>query len=67
MVDKYIGDIIEIIYIDGKGNITQRKIEVIGVKDGRVRARCLQSGAPRVFRIENILAMRPAGGGRYAS
>ncbi|SMF89034.1 hypothetical protein SAMN05661091_4493 [Paenibacillus uliginis N3/975] len=67
MVDKYIGRIVEIIYIDRNGKITQRRIEVLGVKDGRVRARCLTSNAPRVFRLDNILATRPAGGGRNAS
>lgn len=67
MMDKYIGRFVEIIYVDGKGRITQRKIEVLGVREGRVRALCLQSGAPRVFLVENILAMRPTGGRRYAS
>ncbi|SMF88197.1 hypothetical protein SAMN05661091_4172 [Paenibacillus uliginis N3/975] len=66
-MDKYIGRIVDIIYIDHNGKITQRRIEVLGVKDGRVRAKCLTSGAPRLFNEENILAMKPVGGGCNAS
>lgn len=64
---KYIGNVIEIIYMDRKGKITQRKIEVLAVKDGRVRAKCLQSGSPRVFLESNILSMKISKGNRYAS
>ncbi|UNK17014.1 hypothetical protein MNQ98_21355 [Paenibacillus sp. N3/727] len=67
MVDKYIGEIVEIIYEDRKGKITQRKIEVMGVKDGHIRATCLSSDAPRVLLSENILAMKPIGGGSNAA
>lgn len=66
-MNKYVGNVIEIIYLDRKGKITQRKIEVLAVKDGRIRAKCLQSGGPRLFLAENILAVQPAGGSRYAS
>lgn len=58
---KYIGRIVEIIYEDRKGNITQRRIEVLGVRNGRVKANCLMSGELRVFNEENILAMKPVG------
>ncbi|KOR88464.1 hypothetical protein [Paenibacillus solani] len=64
---KYIGNVIEIIYMDRKGKITQRKIEVLAVKDGRVRAKCLQLGAPRIFLESNILSMKICKGNRYAS
>ncbi|MFH5182952.1 hypothetical protein ACHHV8_10140 [Paenibacillus sp. TAB 01] len=55
-MEKYIGKTIEIIYLGGDGRITQRQIEVKSVVNGTVKARCLQRNAPRVFRIENILA-----------
>ncbi|AIQ29397.1 hypothetical protein P40081_15500 [Paenibacillus sp. FSL P4-0081] len=51
-----IGQTIEMIYLDKAGKITQRKIEVNGIRDGRIRATCLTTGAPRVFLVENILA-----------
>ncbi|WP_422659136.1 hypothetical protein ACK8P5_00875 [Paenibacillus sp. EC2-1] len=58
---KYIGRIVEIIYMDRKGNITQRRIEVLGVRQGRVKANCLKSGELRVFNEMNILASKPVG------
>lgn len=54
-----IGQRIEIVYQDKSGKITQRKIEVNGIRNGRIRAICLMNGAPRVFLNENILAWQP--------
>lgn len=54
-----IGQTIEIVYIDKVGKITQRKIEVKAIKDGWIRATCLNTGAPRVFLTGNILAWQP--------
>ncbi len=51
-----VGQTIEIVYIDKAGNITQRKIEVKGIRNGRIRATCLSTGAPRIFLAANILA-----------
>lgn len=56
---KYIGQTVEIIYVDRAGKITQRRIEVHGVRGDLVRATCLKSNAPRAFRIGNILACVP--------
>nr|WP_243896177.1 hypothetical protein [Paenibacillus sp. F411] len=66
-MEKYIGAVVEIIYIDRKNNITQRQIEVLGVRNGRVRAQCLKTRSPRVFLSENILATTRVGGGRDAA
>ncbi|WP_339250371.1 hypothetical protein NST69_23250 [Paenibacillus sp. FSL P2-0089] len=61
-----IGQTIEIIYLDKAGQITQRKIEVRGIRDGRIRATCLSTGQPRVFLTANILSWHPVRGRRYA-
>lgn len=61
-----VGQTIEIIYQDKSENITQRKIEVKNIRDGRLRATCLTTGAPRVFLISNILSWRPVSEKRYA-
>lgn len=53
-----IGQTVEIVYQDKAGQITQRKIEINGIRDGRIRATCLTSGSPRVFLADNILAWR---------
>jgi predicted DNA-binding transcriptional regulator YafY len=60
MIEKYVGRTVEIIYLDRKGNISQRKIEVRSIKCGSVKAFCLEHHAPRIFRIKNILAVVPA-------
>lgn len=69
LVKKYIGQIVEIIYLDRAGRVSQRRIEVHAVKGELVRATCLKSGEPRAFRLQNILAWAPVrkGGGSHAS
>lgn len=59
-MEKLIGQVIEIIYEDKSGKITQRRIEVHGHKGGLLRATCLSTGGPRVFRADSILAWRQA-------
>ena len=61
-----IGQTVEIVYLDKVGKITQRKIEVKGIKDGKIRATCLNTGAPRVFLMVNILAWQPTKKGEIA-
>ena len=61
-----IGQTIEIIYLDKAGKITQRKIEVHGIRDGRIRATCLSTGKPRVFLAASILSWQPVREQRYA-
>lgn len=61
-----IGQTIEIVYQDKAGKITKRKIEVRGIRDGRIRATCLTTGCPRVFLYANILAWQAVQKKRYA-
>lgn len=61
-IRKYIGRTVEIIYLDGDGRITQRRVEIKSVRDGRMTAFCLQRRAPRLFRIDQVLAVRPTAG-----
>lgn len=61
-----IGQTVEIVYLDKVGKITQRKIEVKGIKDGKIRATCLNTGAPRVFLMVNILAWQTSDKGAIA-
>ena len=62
MLEKWVGRIVTIIYQDGKGGITQRRIAVRGVADGRVRAFDLDKRAPRMFCADRILAVQPVTG-----
>lgn len=57
---KYIGEIIELIYVDRNGKITQRKIRLQGIRNDLIRATCLNTNQPRVFRMDNVLSWHPA-------
>lgn len=54
------GKIIEIVYMDNTGKVSQRNIDVRSVKEGLIRATDLQTGQPRAFKTGNILAWQPA-------
>jgi Predicted transcriptional regulator len=56
---KWVGRRVEIIYQGADGRLSQRVVRVLGVRDGVVRAFCMESQAPRTFRVENILAALP--------
>lgn len=59
MPAKYIGQVVEIIYMDHKGRITQRRITVNAIRNGLIRATDLKTGSPRTFRADNVLAWQP--------
>jgi predicted DNA-binding transcriptional regulator YafY len=65
MIEKYVGRTVEIIYLDSKGKITQRKIEVKSIKDHKIKAFCLDQCEPRIFKIANILAISPINNKRF--
>ncbi|ALS29648.1 hypothetical protein IJ21_42850 [Paenibacillus sp. 32O-W] len=58
-IEKYVGCVVIMIYLDRRGKFSKREVRVQSARDGLVRAFCLTTGAPRVFRIENILALEP--------
>jgi predicted DNA-binding transcriptional regulator YafY len=58
--------IVGIIYQDKSEKITQRKIEILGIRGGRIRATCLTTGSPRVFLADSILSWRPVAEKRHA-
>ncbi|CAG7652443.1 hypothetical protein PAESOLCIP111_06538 [Paenibacillus solanacearum] len=60
--ERYVGSTVEIIYMDRNKRISQRRITVVSVQDGRLRAHCLAQQAPRLFRIDSILAVHAVPG-----
>ncbi|WP_143810491.1 hypothetical protein [Paenibacillus sp. MY03] len=54
-MEKYIGKVVQLIYIDKKRNVTIRDVRVLAVKDGRVKAHCFSANAIRIFDISNIV------------
>ncbi|MGQ8873987.1 hypothetical protein [Paenibacillus sp. TSA_86.1] len=59
MLGKYVGQLVELVYMDRAGQITQRQIRVNSVRGGMIRASDGKEGAPRTFLEQNILAWRP--------
>ncbi|WCT54538.1 hypothetical protein PQ456_15175 [Paenibacillus kyungheensis] len=60
MLSKYLGEIVEIVYMDRSNQLTQRRIEIKHIRKGLVYADCLRTGSPRTFREDQILAWQPA-------
>lgn len=60
MLSKYVGEIVEIVYMDRSNQLTQRRIEIKHIRNGLVYADCLRTGSPRTFREDQILAWQPA-------
>ena len=60
MIERYIGRIVDVVYMDRSGRFTKRRVQVQSVRDGRAKVYCFERQAPRAFIIENILAIQPA-------
>ena len=56
-MSKYIGQEVEMIYIDSNNKISQRKVKVLSVNQDYIKAFCYLSYAPRTFKRENILSI----------
>ncbi|MBY0122127.1 hypothetical protein [Bacillus sp. S/N-304-OC-R1] len=53
------GELLEMIYQDCKGSISQRGIKVLSVKEESFRAYCYIRKQQRTFKISNILSVGP--------
>lgn len=51
------GQLVEIIYLDKQGKLTQRKLKLFEMDNERVRAYCFTRHSIRSFIIKNILAI----------
>jgi hypothetical protein len=54
---KYMGYQVEIIYIDRYNKLSHRFVYLRSIKGDFVQAYCFQKNAPRMFKIEHILAI----------
>ncbi|CAG7654895.1 WYL domain-containing protein [Paenibacillus allorhizosphaerae] len=59
-LQRYMGRTVEMIYLGRDNQITQRRVDVHSMNNGIVKAYCHERNAPRVFRVENILAVSVA-------
>ncbi|GBG06335.1 putative hypothetical protein [Paenibacillus agaridevorans] len=56
-MDKYIGHRVEIIYLNGQQQFSQRIIRIVSVKNGTIFAYDEIKEGPRSFCIDRILAV----------
>ncbi len=50
---------LEMIYMDSKGNLSQRQIRVLEINDNSIKAFCYSKNQRRTFKMEQILSILP--------
>lgn len=55
MIEQCISQTVQIIYNDRNRNISIRIIQVLSVRNGKVRAFCTSANGPHVFNTDNII------------
>jgi predicted DNA-binding transcriptional regulator YafY len=51
------GDVLEMIYLSEKGELSQRRIKVLDISAGSIRAFCMLRNRQRIFKLANILSI----------
>ncbi|PWW06346.1 hypothetical protein DFQ01_103248 [Paenibacillus cellulosilyticus] len=54
-MQKYVGKLVQLIYIDRKRQVSIRNVRVLSVQGSRLKAYCMTARAPRVFNIDSIV------------
>lgn len=54
------GEMLEMIYQDNQGNISQRRVKVLSVNDESFRVFCYSRMKQRTFLMRNVLSIGPA-------
>jgi predicted DNA-binding transcriptional regulator YafY len=58
-LSKYVGAIVEIIYLDSRGRLTHRTVQIHSIQGDILHAYCYHRQAPRSFKLGNVLAAQP--------
>lgn len=58
-LQQFMGEPIEIIYMDDENRTSQQKINILTAGDQCVFAYCFGPGQPKLFKIKDILAVLP--------
>ncbi|TVX97726.1 hypothetical protein [Cohnella terricola] len=58
-IDKYVGRVVVIVYMDKQQKISKREIRVLRIETGSVFAIDIAKNQPRRFETERILAVQP--------
>ncbi len=59
-LENYVGQTLDIIYLDQAARITRRRVKLWAVDPGTVHAYCFYRRAPRRFKRANILSAMAA-------
>lgn len=51
--------LVELMYMDSKGNISQRRVKVLNIKGDSFQVFCFKRNAKRTFIINSVLACVP--------
>lgn len=51
--------LVELMYLDSKGNISKRRVKVLKIQGDTSQAFCFNRNAKRTFVIENVLSLVP--------
>ena len=51
--------LVELMYMDSKGNISQRQVKVLRIQGDTFQVFCFKRNAKRTFKMENVLACVP--------
>ena len=54
-MEKYVGKLVQLIYIDRKRNVSIRDVRIISVKGDLVKAYCCSAQAIRIFNRVGII------------
>lgn len=58
-LQRYVGRTVELIYLDRRGVFTKRVVQIKGISNGRVKVFCYERHAPRLLKVDNVLAVAP--------
>ncbi|UQD53290.1 hypothetical protein C0971_15620 [Bacillus methanolicus] len=53
------GELLEMIYLSDKNQLSQRKIKVVDISSNTFRAYCFTRRQPRIFKLSNVLSIGP--------
>lgn len=51
--------LVELMYLDSKGNISKRRVKILKIQGDTFQGFCFKRNAKRTFIIENVLAFVP--------
>lgn len=54
-----INEVMEMIYMSNKGELSKRRVKVLSLQEDAFRAFCFVRKQQRIFKIENVLSIRP--------